>query len=120
MQKFRVVNKTRGNVLGDCIERADTGKTRRVGLLGRSGLEKGEGLWIVRTEAIHTFFMRFAIDILFLDKRKRVVKAVPRLQPWRLAMSWRGHSVLELPAGTIEQTGTERGDWIEAQQVTEP
>lgn len=100
-------------MLGDAIERADTSKARRGGLLKKSGLRKGEGLWIVPTEAIHTFFMRFDIDVLFLDRKKRVVKAVRRLRPWRLAASWRARSVVELPAGTIEESGTERGDLIE-------
>jgi len=107
------VNQTRGCLLGDRIERADTGQTRRVGLLKRPGLEKGEGLWIVPSEAIHTFFMRFDIDVLFLDRQKRVVKAVSRLRPWRLAMSWRARTILELPPGIIEQTGTRAGDQLE-------
>ena len=113
LKKLTVLNKDRGCLLGDAIGRADSGKTRREGLLKRSGLEKGEGLWIVPCEAIHTFFMRFDIDVLFLDRKKRVVKAVRRLRPWRLAMSWRARSVLELPAGVIEQSGTERGDVLE-------
>ena len=103
-------------MLGDSIERADTGKARRVGLLNHSGLKKGEGLWIVPTGAIHTCFMRFEIDVLFLDRKKRVVKAVPRLQPWRMAMSLRGRSVLELPGGVIEASGTRRGDVLEVVQ----
>lgn len=113
MKKVSIWNKTRGCLLGDAIERADDSKSRRVGLLQRSGLAKGEGLWILPCEAIHTFFMRFAIDVLFLDKRKRVVKTVHRLGPWRLAMSWRGKTVLELPAGTIAETGTQPGDLLE-------
>src|SRR5713226_6840196 len=74
LKQFTVVNKARGCVLGQAIERADDSKTRRKGLLKRTGLQKGEGLWIVPCEAIHTFFMRFAIDVVFLDRNKRVVK----------------------------------------------
>lgn len=113
MKRIAVLNQARGCSLGDSIERADTSKSRRKGLLKRSGLGKGEGLWIVPCEAIHTFFMRFDIDVLFVDKKLRVVKAVPRLPPWRLAMSWRASSVLELPAGTIEESGTQPGDVLE-------
>ncbi|MBI3667230.1 MAG: DUF192 domain-containing protein [Acidobacteria bacterium] len=116
MEKISVRNTTRGCLLGDAIERADTSKSRRTGLLERTGLAKGEGLWIIPCEAIHTFFMRFDIDVLFLDRKKRVVKAVPRLRPWRLAFSWRGRTVLELPAGTIEETGTAPGDVLEVMQ----
>ena len=113
MKQFTVVNKARGCVLGQAIERADDSKTRRKGLLKRTGLQKGEGLWIVPCEAIHTFFMRFAIDVVFLDRNKRVVKLVDRLRPWRMAMSWRARTVLELPAGTIAESGIERGDQLE-------
>ena len=58
-----------------------------------------KGLWIVPCEAIHTFWMKFAIDAVFLDKNKRVTKVVSNLRPSRLAMSLRARSVLELPAG---------------------
>ena len=113
MRKITVVNKARGCSLGNAIERADTSKSRRRGLLKRSGLQKGEGLWIVPCEAIHTFFMRFDIDVLFLDRNKRVVKMAPRLRPWRMAMSLWARSVQELPAGTIEESGTQKGDLLE-------
>ncbi len=113
MKKVIVRNKTRDCLLGDAIERADTSQTRRTGLLKRTGLAKGEGLWILPCEGIHTFFMKFPIDVLFLNRKKQVVKALPSLGPWRLAMSLRGRSVLELPLGTIRETGTQRGDQIE-------
>ncbi|HZS50705.1 MAG TPA: DUF192 domain-containing protein [Bryobacterales bacterium] len=113
LNKVIVRNKTRHRLLGDAIERADTSQTRRMGLLKRTGLAKGEGLWILPCEGIHTFFMKFPIDVLFLNRKKQVVKALPSLGPWRLAMSLRGRSVLELPAGTIRDTGTQRGDQIE-------
>lgn len=106
-------NRTKSASLGAAIELANSGKTRNKGLLGRDGLEPGEGLWIVPCEAIHMFFMRFAIDVVYLDKKKRVVKIVPELKPWRLSASMKAHSVLELPAGTASQTGTEPGDEIE-------
>ncbi len=92
---------------------ADTGPARQKGLLARTGLNRGEGLWIVPCEAIHMFFMRFAIDAVFIDRNRRVVKAVRWLRPWRIAMSWKARSVIELPAGTIEATGTAPGDELE-------
>jgi uncharacterized membrane protein (UPF0127 family) len=103
-------------LLGDAIGLANTGRTRRVGLLKHSGLQKGEGLWIVPCEAIHTFFMRFPIDVVYLDRKRRVTKVVPNLGPWRLSVSWRGHSVVELPVGTIEQSGTSAGDVVEVEE----
>lgn len=108
-----VRNATRDAVLGDSIEVAGTGAKRNKGLLGRDSLPDGEGLWIVPCEAIHMFFMRFPIDVVFLDKKKRVVKIAANLKPWRLAGSLRAKSVLELPAGTAERSGTQVGDQLE-------
>ena len=117
MKRFQVVNQTRGSVLGENVGRADTSQTRNEGLLKRSGLAKGEGLWIVPTSAIHMFFMKFAIDVVFLDRHKRVLKTVTGLRPWRLAMKFGAHSVLELPVGTVAASGTMRGDQIEVTQL---
>ncbi len=106
-------NETKGVTLGGLIEVAGESKTRNKGLLGRDSLDEGQGLWIVPCEAIHMFFMRFAIDVIYLDKQKRVVKIVPELKPWRLSGCMRAHSVLELPAGVAERTGTSPGDQLE-------
>ena len=113
MKKVRILNKSRGTALGEAIQVADTGPTRQKGLLGRAGLAPGEGLWIVPCEAIHMFFMRFAVDAIFVDRQRRVVKDVRDLRPWRMAIGWRARSVIELPVGTIDATGTEKGDQLE-------
>lgn len=113
MNNVSIWNQTRKRLLGDAIGRADTSRTRRTGLLKRTGLAEGEGLWIIPCEGIHTFFMKFPIDVLFLDRKRRVVKLVRSMGPWRMAISLRGRSVVELPAGTIEKTGTEKGDLLE-------
>lgn len=120
MKTVSIRNATRNRLLGDAIGRADTSQTRRTGLLQRSGLAEGEGLWILPCEGIHTFFMKFPIDVLFLNKKKCVVKLVRSMGPWRIAMSLRARSVLELPAGTIEKTGTQRGDMLEVADVVAP
>ena len=108
-----VQNATKGTQLGDNVALAGTGKTRNKGLLGRDGLDEGEGLWIRPCEAIHMFFMRFAIDAIFIDRKKRVTKVAASLKPWRLSASLRAHSVIELPAGTALRTNTVPGDQIE-------
>jgi len=113
MPRVTALNVTKQTCLGDQIEVAETSVTRMKGLLGRDGLAKGEGLWIVPTEGVHTFRMRFALDLVFLNKKKRVTKVVQRLKPSRMAISLRARSVLELPAGVIEETGTAVGDEIE-------
>jgi uncharacterized membrane protein (UPF0127 family) len=113
----RVFNRTRGTELAAAADVANTSATRRQGLLKRSGLAPGEGLWIVPCEAIHCFFMKFTIDVLFLDRDKRVVKAKPSLKPWRIAAALRSHSVLELPEGAIAETQTQRGDQLEFEKL---
>jgi uncharacterized protein len=108
-----VRNRTRESVLADAAEIADTSATRRKGLLGRGTLRPGEGLWIVPCGAIHTFFMRFPIDVVYLDRKKRVKKIRSGVTPWRLSGCLTAHSVLELPAGAISRSGTRRGDQLD-------
>jgi len=106
-------NETRNSVLADAAEVADTSATRRHGLLGRDNLPNGQALWIVPCESVHTWGMRFPIDVLYLDRKKRVRKLRKAMVPWRVSMCLLAHSVLELPAGVIEQTGTQTGDQLE-------
>lgn len=89
-----------------------TGFIRRgVGLLGRRTLEQGEGLLIRPCSSVHCFFMRFPIDVLFLDGHARVLKLYTPLRPWRASTLVRGaKQTLELPAGTVRSSGTEVGD----------
>jgi uncharacterized protein len=89
---------------------ADSSEKRRTGLLKHASLEPGQGLWIVPCESVHTFFMKFPIDLVYLDKKRKVRKVRNAVPPWRLSACWTAHSILELPAGTIEQTGTRIGD----------
>ena len=103
-------NHTRDTVLAHAVEVADTSAKRRTGLLKHEKLEPGEGLWIVPCESVHTFFMKFPIDLLYLDRRHKVRKARSAVRPWRLSACLLAHSVLELPAGTVEQSGTQAGD----------
>jgi uncharacterized membrane protein (UPF0127 family) len=110
--KVSVRNQTRNAVLGVAVELADTSEKRRVGLLKHERLEPGEGLWIKPCESVHTFFMKFAIDLVYIDKKQKVRKARKAVPPWRLSACLTAHSILELPAGTIERTGTQAGDQL--------
>lgn len=110
---LRVTNPARGTVLALRLETADSGAKRSKGLLGRNGLGSGEGLWIVPCESVHTFFMRFAIDLVYLDRKNRVKKVRRTVGPWRISACLSAHSVLELPAGTIQKTQTQAGDTLE-------
>jgi len=112
------INVTNGVVMADRVAVADTRETRRTGLLGRKGLDGGEGLWIVPCRGVHTFQMRFAIDVIALDERGVVVDRVVNLKPWRIRLPRPGTSgVLELPAGWLDRTGTALGHRIEFSQV---
>lgn len=101
---------SQGRVLADRADIADTSSKRRTGLLKHSKLDAGEGLWIAPTEGIHTFGMKFPIDVVFLSRKKKVLKIRANMVRGRIALSLRAHSVLELPSGTLEATGTAPGD----------
>jgi uncharacterized membrane protein (UPF0127 family) len=113
VSKLRVRNQSRNTVLGDRVGVADTSATRRTGLLKHSRLEPGEGLWIAPSEAVHTFGMKFPIDVLFLDKKRKVLKIRSEMVRSRMAICWRAHSVLELPSGTAAAMQTVVGDQLE-------
>jgi uncharacterized membrane protein (UPF0127 family) len=108
--KVAVRNQTRGTVLGDAIDLADTSAKRRTGLLKHDHLEPGTGLWIVPCESVHTFFMKFAIDLVYVDRKHKVRKVRHAVPAWRLSACLTAHSILELPPGTARQTGTVAGD----------
>ena len=113
MRLLRVNNPSRNAILADRALIADSSKTRKTGLLKHDKLEPGEGLWIAPCEGVHTVGMKFPIDVLFLDKKRKVVKIRAAMPRWRMAASLFAHSVLELPSGTAAATKTTRGDQLE-------
>jgi uncharacterized protein len=113
LAKLRIRNQSRDTLVADRAEIADTSAKRRTGLLKHTGLEPGEGLWIAPCEAVHTIGMKFPIDVLFLDKKKKVLKIKKAMPRWRMAVSLFAHSVLELPSGRAEETQTAAGDQLE-------
>lgn len=114
-----VTNKTRNTVLATRMEVADSSAKRNKGLLGRDRLAQGEGLWIIPCESVHTFWMRFPIDLVYLDRKKRIRKLKASVPAWRLSACLRAHSILELPAGTIRATQTQTGDVLEFSPATD-
>jgi uncharacterized membrane protein (UPF0127 family) len=113
-----IVNLTRGGAV--CVsELADRPLPRMRGLMGRRGLPAGEGLLLSPAPAIHTAFMRFPIDALFLDRDLRVLKLVERLRPWRVASEHRAYSVLELSAGEAARRGVKVDDRLELRDRTD-
>src|SRR5687767_14174616 len=111
MRMLRVSAK--GRPIG-AVEVAETMRSRAVGLLGRTSLAPGTGMYLSPCLQIHTWFMRFAIDVIFIDRDGEVVRVHDSLAPFRLAWGGlRARAVLELPAGTARQAGLQRGDRLE-------
>jgi len=110
----RATNATRGSLIAETVRVADTGLTRIIGLLGESELLAGDGLLIVPSQGVHTWGMRFPIDVAVVDKDWRVIGINHHLRPFRITrLFWSGAAVLELPAGTLKSTSTSVGDMIE-------
>jgi uncharacterized membrane protein (UPF0127 family) len=110
------LNRTRQVYLATQLPIAETHWSRFRGLMGTAAgnFLRGQGLWIVPSRGMHTFAMRFPIDVIYLDKGKIVIHAAENLKPWRVApVRLRATSVLELPASTLSATRTAVGDEIE-------
>ena len=105
----RITAPGRGVVCSHCIV-ADRTVARMRGLLGRSGLDEGEGMLITSAPSVMTFFMRFPIDVVFLDRQHTIVKIAHTLVPWRTAGARKAVASLELPAGRAVALGLEVGD----------
>jgi uncharacterized membrane protein (UPF0127 family) len=108
----RLENDRSGRILAHQVATAFDSSSRRRGLLGREGLPPGSALIIAPTNAIHTFSMRFAIDVAFMSKAGRVLKVYRALRPWRIAGALRAHAVIELPAGALMDADTRPGDTL--------
>lgn len=100
-------------MLADRADIADTSATRNRGLLKHTGLAQGEGLWIVPTQGVHTFGMKFTIDVVYLNRARKILKIRPSMVRSRMSLCLSAHSVLELPDGTLKKTGTRAGDQLE-------
>ena len=99
-KQFKVKNTSNGNIILANCAATENALERMVGLLGRKSISMDEGLWIESCNSIHTLFMRFPIDAVFLDSNGKILTIYRELKPWR--MSWihfRAHSVLELASG---------------------
>jgi len=106
-------NETRDTIVAYRCRVATSMRDRTVGLLGTAGLPPGEGLLIERSPSIHMFFMRYAIDAVFIDAKHRVTKVVPNLRPWRVVWWARGaRDCLELPVGAVANSLTQPGDQL--------
>jgi uncharacterized membrane protein (UPF0127 family) len=103
------VTTTDGIEVASHCELASGMLARMRGLLGRDGLADGHGMWFPHTSSVHMFFMRFPIDVVFVDRANRVVRIAADLQPGRIAAARRARAALELPAGTAARLGLAPG-----------
>jgi uncharacterized membrane protein (UPF0127 family) len=101
MGRLALVNQRTDEAIAERVEVAVTRRDRRKGLLGRSGFAASSALIMAPCFSIHTMFMRFDIDVVFVDDMGRAVKIVRRMSPWRIAVDPSAHPVVELPAGSV-------------------
>jgi uncharacterized membrane protein (UPF0127 family) len=105
-----LVNDRTGEVVASAVELAESSASRRRGLLGRSSLDPSAALIIAPCSSVHTFFMRFVIDVVFVDRGGRVRKIAHDLKPWRIAGSLRAYAVIELNGGAARRSDVLVGD----------
>ena len=114
--KFALHNARNGRVVAHLIETAFDSETRKKGLMGRDSMAAGCALVIAPSNSVHTFFMRFPIDLLYVGRDGEVLKVRHSVQPWRLSGAWRAFAVVELPAGAAGTAEVRAGDRL----VVEP
>ncbi len=120
MKKYQLNNLSSGMVLVPNLLIANSLLQRSLGLLNHGSFAKGEGLLIRPCSGVHTFGMRFSIDIIFFDADMRVLRIVHALKPWRMyGPVWSAKCVLELPVDSIYDAGTREGDHFEIITGTE-
>lgn len=108
----RLLNARTGRLVAHSLQTAFDSTARRTGLLRHGSLPEGCALIIAPTNAIHTFCMRFPIDVAFVARTGRILKIRPDMPPWRIAAAWRGYAVVELPAGALAKSGTGPDDTV--------
>jgi len=117
-RRYKVSNRTRGTLLAESARLANNPLTRAVGLMFRKSLPPGGGLIIRPCNAVVCFFMRFPIDVIFVDEDGAVRYIIPAMRPWRVSRFVRGaKSVIELPAGAAAAAQTCDGDLLVVEEV---
>lgn len=114
----RMMNRTKNTIVADDLRLARSMWTRFWGLMGRRELPEGQALLIDPCSSIHMFFMRFPLDVIFLDDDHRVVKVVEGIKPWRMAMGGSARKALELRTGAAANAQVEPGDQLTIEGLT--
>jgi len=115
--RYGLWNVRTGQPVATTVVAAFDSASRRQGLLGRGGLGPGEALILAPCSTIHTAFMRFPLDLVFLDRTGRVLKTSAAVRPWQVRVSWRAFAVVELASGSLERSGTTSGDVVELRTI---
>jgi uncharacterized protein len=117
--RFVLRNERTGEIVATHLETAFDSATRRKGLLGRTGLATDAAIIIAPCNAIHTFFMRFTIDVAFVNRHGTVVRTSRHVRPWRIAIGLGALAAIELREGTLDRTRTQRGDRLRLEPLSE-
>lgn len=116
MKSGHLRNLRTGEIVGECVIKADSFWPRFNGLLGRTFLAPGEGLWLMPCQQVHMLGMQFAVSVWFLDSTGHVCELIEELRPWKISPYIRGaRSVIEFPVGWGKSTNTLLGDKIKWQ-----
>lgn len=111
MKLIKLINTNNNQIIGNKISYANTPYRRFIGLMGKKSLEDGEGIFLTPCNSIHMMFMKFPIDIIFLDRKNKILHITENIQPWKISrIVFMAQSVLELPVGTVQKTQTKIGD----------
>lgn len=111
MSLIKLINTSSGQVIGDKIVYANGIYKRFIGLMGKKNLEKNEGIFLTPCNSIHMMFMKFPIDIIFLDRKNKIIHITENIQPWKISkVIFKAQSVLEVPIGTVKETKSKIGD----------
>ncbi len=108
-----IFNKNKANIVAQPAEIAKSFFQRLIGLMFRSKMDKGEALIFYQAPSIHTFFMKFPIDIVFLDKNKKVIRICPALKPWRIVFCPKAYITIELAPQRAREVNLEPGDVLD-------
>jgi len=110
--RYRIVNKTKNIILASQAKIADSFFKRLIGLMFKKGLSKEEALVFFKAPSIHTFFMRFPIDILFLDREGKVLRIVKKVNPYRVVFCKNSYITIEFSSKNNNLAQTSKGDFI--------
>ena len=111
---MKIINKTQGTVLAENAKKADTVFSRLKGLLGRHSIDSEEALIITHCRSIHMVFMKFPIDVVFVDRNDKVIGLVENIKPFQMSpYFFCSSAAIELPAGKIKKSCSQKGDAVE-------